>query len=166
MPIRDAQPDDLARIVEIYNASIPGRLATADTEPVSVAARQAWFREFNPQARPLWVADALPGGPIGGWLGLRSFYGRPAYRATVEVGVYIHPSVQRGGLARSLLAHAIASAPALGVRTMLGFIFAHNAPSLALFEAAGFVPWGRLPGVAELDGVERDLAILGRRVMA
>jgi L-amino acid N-acyltransferase YncA len=164
MPIRDAQPDDLARVVEIYNASIPGRLATADTEPVSVAARQAWFREFNPDTRPLWVVDAAPGGPIAGWLGLRSFYGRPAYRATVEVGVYVDPRLQRGGLARALLAHAIAAAPALGVRTMLGFIFAHNAPSLALFAAAGFAPWGRLPGVAELDGVERDLAILGRRV--
>jgi L-amino acid N-acyltransferase YncA len=164
MPIRDAQPDDLARIVEIYNASIPGRLATADTEPVSVAARQAWFREFNPEARPLWVVEATPGGPIEGWLGLRSFYGRPAYRATVEVGVYIDPQRQRAGHARALLAHAIAAAPALGVRTMLGFIFAHNTPSLALFGAAGFAPWGRLPGVAELDGVERDLAILGRRV--
>jgi L-amino acid N-acyltransferase YncA len=164
MPIRDAQPDDLTRIVEIYNSSIPGRLATADTEPVSVAARQAWFREFNPETRPLWVIETRPGGPIDGWLGLRSFYGRPAYRATVEVGVYIDPPAQRGGLARTLLAHAVAAAPALGVRTMLGFIFAHNAPSLALFAAAGFVPWGQLPAVAELDGIERDLAIVGRRV--
>jgi L-amino acid N-acyltransferase YncA len=164
MPIRHAQPDDLPWIVEIYNKAIPGRLATADTEPVSVAARQAWFRDFNPETRPLWVVDTDFGRPIGGWLGLRSFYGRPAYRATVEVGVYIHPAARRGGLARGLLAHAIAAAPALGVRTMLGFIFAHNTPSLELFAAAGFVPWGRLPGVAELDGIERDLAIVGRRV--
>jgi hypothetical protein len=28
----------------------------------------------------------------------------------------------------------------------------------------GFVTWGSLPRVAELDGVERDPAILGRRV--
>ena len=164
MPIRDAQPDDLARVVEIYNASIPGRLATADTEPVSVAGRQAWFRDFNPETRPLWVLGAAPGGPIAGWLGLRSFYGRPAYRATVEVGVYIDPPAQGRGLARTLLTHAIAAAPALGVRTMLGFIFAHNTPSLALFAQAGFDSWGGLPGVAELDGIERDLAIVGRRV--
>ncbi len=47
---------------------------------------------------------------------------------------------------------------------MLAFVFAHNAPSVALFERAGFATWGRLPRVAELDGVERDLAILGRRI--
>jgi phosphinothricin acetyltransferase len=43
-------------------------------------------------------------------------------------------------------------------------VFAHNAPSIALFERHGFVRWGLLPGVAELDGVERDLAILGLRL--
>ena len=164
MPIRHAQPDDLAAIVDIYNASIPGRLATADTEPVTIAARQAWFREFNPEARPLWVLEAATGGRIDGWLGLRSFYGRPAYRATVEVGVYVDPPARHRGVARALLAHAVAAAPGLGVRTLLGFIFAHNTPSLALFTQAGFAPWGRLPGVVELDGQERDLAILGRRV--
>ena len=47
---------------------------------------------------------------------------------------------------------------------MLAFVFCHNAASIALFERAAFAAWGRLPRVAELDGVERDLAILGRRL--
>lgn len=64
--VRDAVEADLPAIVDIYNASIPGRMATADAEPV-----------------------------------------------TVELG---------------------------------------------------FVPRGRLAGVAELDGVERDLVIVGRRL--
>jgi len=164
VPIRHAQAPDLAEIVGIYNAAIPGRLATADTEPVTVASREPWFREFSPDRRPLWVETEAPAGPIAGWLSLRSFYGRPAYHATVEVAVYVDPRRQRRGVARALLDHAIAAAPALSIRTLLGFIFAHNAPSLALFERAGFATWGRLPRVAELDGVERDLAILGRRV--
>jgi L-amino acid N-acyltransferase YncA len=164
VPIRHAQASDLAEIVEIYNAAIPGRLATADTEPVTVASREPWFREFSPDRRPLWVETEAPAGPIAGWLSLRSFYGRPAYHATVEVACYVDPRRQRRGVARGLLDHAIAAAPALSIRTLLGFIFAHNAPSLALFERAGFATWGRLPRVAELDGVERDLAILGRRV--
>jgi len=164
MPIRHAQAFDLAKIVEIYNAAIPGRLATADTEAVTVASRESWFREFSVDRRPLWVESAAPDGPVAGWLSLRSFYGRPAYHATVEVAVYVDPRRQRRGVARALLAHAIAAAPALSIRTLLGYIFAHNAPSLALFERAGFATWGRLPRVAELDGVERDLAILGRRV--
>jgi len=163
-PIRFAQPADLPAIVAIYNASIPGRMATADTKPVTVASREAWFAEFDPTRRPLWVLTDVATDAILGWLSLRSFYGRPAYAATVEAGVYTDPAVPRRGIGKSLLAHALASAPALGIRTVLAFVFAHNAPSIALFEAAGFTTWGRLPRVAELDGIERDLTILGRRI--
>ena len=46
----------------------------------------------------------------------------------------------------------------------MAFVFGHNAPSLRLFERAGFARWGHLPRVARLDGIERDLLILGRRV--
>jgi L-amino acid N-acyltransferase YncA len=161
--IRNAELADLARIVDIYNASIPGRLATADTEPVTVDQRQSWFREFDPARRPLWVAEGPEPGVLG-WLSLRSFYGRPAYAATVEVGVYVAPEAQGRGFATALLDHALDAAPNFGVRTILAFVFAHNAASIRLFERKGFARWGLLPRVAELDGVERDLAIFGRRV--
>lgn len=51
MRIRHACYADLPAIVAIYNASIPGRQATADTEPVTVAAREAWFHDHNPARR-------------------------------------------------------------------------------------------------------------------
>lgn len=161
--IRFAQRSDLPRIVEIYNAAIPGRMATADTDPVTVAMREPWFREFDPGHRPLW-AHTDGTGTVGGWLSLRSFYGRPAYAATVEVAVYTAPEWRRRGVARALLRHALDAAPALAIETVLAFVFAHNAPSLALFGEHGFESWGLLPRVARLDGVERDLAILGRRI--
>jgi phosphinothricin acetyltransferase len=163
-PIRFAQPADLPAIVAIYNAAIPGRMATADTAPVTAASREAWFAEFDPARRPLWVLTDMVSDTVLGWLSLRSFYGRPAYAATVEAGVYAHPAAQRRGIGKSLLHHALAASPSLGIRTVLAFVFAHNAPSVALFEGAGFAAWGLLPRVAELDGVERDLAILGRRI--
>jgi phosphinothricin acetyltransferase len=160
--IRDATGADLASVVAIYNAAIPGRMATADTEPVSVDSRRAWFAEHTPQSRPLWVAEV--DGAIVGWLSFQSFYGRPAYRATAEVSVYVSPTRRRTGIARGLLGHAIDRAPALGLTTLLGFVFGHNAPSLRLFEGFGFARWALLPQVAVLDGIERDLVIVGRRV--
>ncbi len=163
MPIRPAEADDLAAMVAIYNAAIPGRLATADTEPVTVESRRAWFDPCDTVTRPVWVAEDGEGG-VAGWLSLHPFYGRPAYRATVEISVYCAPGQQRRGVGRSLVAHALACAPALGVRTVLAFVFSHNLPSVRLFAGAGFESWGALPGVAELDGVERDLTILGRRL--
>ncbi len=163
MPIRIARRADLPAIVDIYNAAIPGRMATADTSPVTVEQREGWFAEFAPDRRPLWVEAADDASPPRAWLSLRSFYGRPAYHETVEVAVYTAPVSLRRGLARNLLRHAIQAAPSLGVRTLLAFVFGHNRPSLTLFAGEGFSTWGTLPEVAELDGIRRDLVILGRR---
>ena len=163
MTIRDAAHADLATIVAIYNAAIPGGLATADTSPVTPTNRRTWFDEHDPRRRPLWVAE--DGRAIVGWLSFQSFYGRPAYQATAEVSVYVAPGHQGKGIGRALLEKAVAAGPGLGLRTLLGFIFGHNAPSLGLFERLGFQRWGVLPRVAELDGVERDLVIVGRRIV-
>lgn len=162
LTIRDAAAADLPAIVAIYNAAIPGRMATADTEPVAVESRRAWFAEHRPDSRPLWVASR--DGAIVGWLSFQSFYGRPAYRATAEVSVYVAPGQRRAGVGRALLSRAIEAGPGLRLWTLLGFIFAHNAPSLGLFEGLGFQRWALLPRVAELDGAERDLVIVGRRI--
>jgi phosphinothricin acetyltransferase len=58
----------------------------------------------------------------------------------------------------------MAAAPSLGIANVLAFIFAHNQPSIALFEAQGFTRWGLLPQVCELDAAEKDVVILGRRL--
>ncbi len=162
MPIRHAAAADLPAVVAIYNAAIPGRMATADTDPVTVAQREDWFKAFDPQTRPLWVYEQ--DGEIVGWLGLRSFYGRPAYRRTVESAVYVSPDHQREGIARRLLSHALDEGPALGIANVLGFVFAHNMPSVTLYEAHGFGRWGWLPKVCEMDGKEYDVLILGKRL--
>ena|ERR1039458_3864535 len=162
MEVRDAEAADLPAIVDIYNATIASRMVTADTEPVSVESRRAWFEQHSPARRPLWAV--LEGGRVIGWLSYSSFYGRPAYDRTCEISIYLAPEYQRCGLGSDLLRRAIEHAPAIGVSTLLGFIFAHNTPSLRLVEKHGFARWGYLPRVAILDGVERDLAIVGRRV--
>lgn len=160
--IRDARESDLESIVRIYNAAIPSRLATADTEPVSVNSRRAWLREHDAVRHPLWVAQR--DGRVVGWLSISAFYGRPAYAATAELSVYVDPALQRGGVGSELLQAAVERAERLSLRTYLGFIFAHNERSLALFRKFGFEQWAHLPRVAVLDGIERDLLILGRRL--
>lgn len=168
---RDAVLDDLPAIVDIYNSTVASRMVTADLNPVPVESRQAWFDAHSPQHRPLWVVEAADDGDadagVGkmlGWLSFSDFYGRPAYAATVEVSIYLDAAARGRGLGRAFLERALAAAPGLGVKTVLGFVFGHNEPSLALFRAYGFEDWGRLPRVASLDGVERDLVIVGRRL--
>ncbi|HEY3600298.1 MAG TPA: GNAT family N-acetyltransferase [Paraburkholderia sp.] len=161
---RDATTDDLPAIVAIYNSTVPSRQVTADLEPVSIESRHAWFASHGPQRRPLWVVEE--GGRVVAWLSFSDFYGRPAYGRTAEVSLYLDESARGKGLGKALLAQSLKVAPGLGIDTVLGFVFGHNEASLRLFHGFGFTNWGVLPRVAVLDGVERDLVIVGRRVDA
>ena len=163
MKIRDAVETDLPAIVQIYNAAIPRRMATADLKPVSVESRLAWYREHSPNSLPIWVIESEQ--KIVGWLSFQLFYGRAAYQHTAEVSIYVAPDRQRCGIGQKLLQSAIVRSPKLGLKTLMGIIFAHNQSSLRLFEKFGFQQWGYLPQVAELDGVERDVIILGLRCL-
>ncbi len=160
--IRDAETNDMPSIIDIYNSTIPGRMVTADLEPVSVESRMRWFNEHSPAFRPLWVVET--NGEICAWVSFQSFYGRPAYNATAELSIYIHQDYRGKKLGKFLIQRAIEECPKIGVKTLLGFIFGHNEPSLKLFLSFGFEKWAHLPKVAELDGVERDLLILGKRL--
>jgi L-amino acid N-acyltransferase YncA len=62
------------------------------------------------------------------------------------------------------LRRAIDRAPALGLKSLVGLVWAHNEPSLKLLAKHGFERWAHLPRVALLYGIERDLVIVGRRV--
>jgi phosphinothricin acetyltransferase len=42
-----------------------------------------------------------------------------------------------------------------GIENLLAFIFAHNLPSLTLFEKFGFELWANLKNIAELDGKKK-----------
>jgi phosphinothricin acetyltransferase len=163
---RDATLADLPAIVAIYNSTVASREVTADTEPVTLESRLPWFHEHTPGRRPLWVACDGAGldAPVIGWMSYSNFYGRPAYAGTAELSIYIHEDWRGKGLGRYFLDQAIAHAPRVDVHTLLGFIFGHNEPSLQLFARFGFERWAHLPRVARLDGVERDLLILGKRV--
>jgi phosphinothricin acetyltransferase len=54
MQIRVAVEADLSAIIQIYNAAIPSRLATADLEPISVESRRTWFRSHGDRY-PVWA---------------------------------------------------------------------------------------------------------------
>lgn len=166
MRVRQATPEDLESIVTIYNSTIPKRVATADTVPVSVESRRAWLTERR-ENRPVWVAEpeeAVTPVEMAGWISLGEFHTRPAYQATAEVAVYISEDWRGEGVGKLLVREAVSLGPGLGIKTLVAGVFAHNGASLGLFEGLGFSRWAHLPGVAELDGVERDLVYLGLRL--
>jgi phosphinothricin acetyltransferase len=164
MIIRDALESDLPAIIDIYNATVPTRMVTAELKPTTVEARLPWFREHSTNQHPFWVAES--DGRVIGWLDFKKFLPRCAYRGSAEISVYVDEKLRRRGVARRLLEEAIGRAPSLGITAIIGLIFRHNEPSLKLFERLGFQRWGLLPGIARLDGVERDLIVVGRHCPA
>jgi L-amino acid N-acyltransferase YncA len=163
MKFRDALQTDLPVIVEIYNSTVAGRMVTADTEPVAVESKQQWFDEHSSDKYPLWIVENDNGITIG-WASFQKFYGRPAYSATAEISIYLDPAQRGKGYGKQILQYCIDTAPAYGMKTLLGFIFAHNEPSLQLFYKLGFEKWADLKNIANLDGIERSLNILGKRL--
>ena len=157
--IRDAVEADLRAIIDIYNATVPTRMVTAELEPTTVEARLPWFREHSPDEYPFWVAQSE--GRVIGWLDFKKFIPRCAYRGTAEISVYVHEKFRRHGVGQRLLGEALARAPSLGITALVGLILGHNEPSLKLFQRLGFERWGFLPAVAQLDGVKRDLVVVG-----
>jgi L-amino acid N-acyltransferase YncA len=157
-----AQQSDLEKIVETYNSTIASRLVTADLEPVTVESKQVWFETHSPNKRPLWLV--LVDGIYAGWMSFNSFYGRPAYDGTVEVSIYLEETARSKGLGKACLNKAFEACNKLNIKTLLGFIFDHNEPSLKLFEVMGFQKWAHLPRIANMIDAERGLIIMGKRL--
>lgn len=160
--MRHATIDDLPTIVAIYNSTVARRTSTADTEEVSVASKLGWFNSHNQETRPILVHEE--NGDVTAWVSFESFYGRPAYNHTAEISIYVDETCRGKGLGRRLLQEAISMTPVLGIKTLLGYIFSHNEPSLRLFRSFGFEEWGQLPGIAEMDGNEYGVTIVGKRI--
>ena len=91
--IRDATTADLPAIVEIYNAAITSRIATAQLEPVTVESRKNWLNDHSPDRHPFWVLETH--GRVIGWLTFKSFLPRCAYSGTAELSVYVHDDFRR-----------------------------------------------------------------------
>ncbi|MEO8855882.1 MAG: N-acetyltransferase family protein [Burkholderiaceae bacterium] len=164
---RDATEQDLPSVVEIYNFAVATRKCSCDIDPTTVEARRPSFLAHQADHRPFWVAedtDKTDRGVIG-YLGFFHFMNeRPGYFITADLAVYLHPDYQGKGLGTYLLGRAIANSPALGIETLTGTIFASNTASIALFRKMGFEQWGYMPRVARLEGVEKDLVLVGLRL--
>lgn len=162
MTIRLAKQEDLPTIVAIYNSTIDSRMVTADLTPVSVESRLSWFLNHNRETRPIFVK--IQNNQVIAWLSFQDFYGRLAYQYTAEISLYVDSNFRGQKIGSQMLEYGLNNCPELKIKTVLGFIFGHNQPSLNLFKKFGFETWGNFPKIAELDHIDRDLIILGKRI--
>jgi L-amino acid N-acyltransferase YncA len=161
--IRTATLNDLSEIVAIYNEAVRQRFATADLEPVTVEQRLPWFHEHDSEALPLYVAERE--GSVIGWCSLSAYRpGRAALRATAEISYYVRADSRGRGVGSSLVRYAIDDAPRVGKHVLFGILLERNTVSINLMKKFGFALWGRLPGVATIDGELVSHVYYGRKV--
>lgn len=156
--------DDLPQIVEIYNSTIASRQATADLSPVNVASRLAWFEQHQQANRPLYVLKNQHDNDVLAWACFSDYYPRDAYQITAEISLYVRHDKRGLGTGKDLLSYMLMKAPNLGIKNVIGVIFAHNHASLHLFGKFGFEEWGRLPEVCDMGNMVADVVILGKKI--
>ena len=163
MPIRLASANDLPAIVAIYNSTVAGRQVTADLQPVSVDDRLTWFDAHQKPHRPMRVLCDDQDRVLA-WATFSDYYARAAYDISAEISIYVDENQRGKRLGQTLLDDMLALAPTLGIRNVIAVIFAHNQPSVKMFEKNGFSLWGMLPNVCELDENEVSVVLLGKRL--
>ena len=151
MPIRSAEPRDLAAITRIYAHAVSQGTASFELEAPDEREMTRRYSELRDGGFPFIVADI--DGALAGYAYAGPYRARPAYRFTVEDSIYIDPTMQRRGIGRALLTRLLAEAEAGDFRQMIAVIGdSANTPSIALHAAAGF----RMVGTFETVGYKFD----------
>ena len=156
--IRDAQPEDVPGILDIYNDAVRNTLAIWNEAPVDLANRLAWFAARAEQGYPILVAvddsGVLGYASFGDW---RPFEG---FRHTVEHSVYVRSDQRGKGVGLALLEALIERARGGGKHVMVAAIESGNAASIRLHERLGFVVTGHMPQVGVKFGRWLDLTFM------
>ena len=163
MPIRPAQPRDLAVITAIYDDAVRHGTASFELDPPDQAEMARRYETLRAGGYPYLVAELE--GDIVGYAYAGPYRARPAYRWSVEDSVYVAPQAQRRGIGGALLARLVADAEAGGFRQMLAVIGdTANTGSVELHRAAGFRLVGTFENVGFKFGRWLDTVLMQREL--
>lgn len=131
--IRPADERDAAAIAAIYRPYV--EQSRISFEEVAPSADEMLARMQSP-LHPWLVIDQS--GELLGYAASSPYHRRPAYRWTVETGVYVPERAHGRGLGGALLSAMIDVLTRQGFVTAIGAIALPNAASVALHEKLGF----------------------------
>lgn len=159
--IRHAARSDAAALADIYNHYIENSTATFDEVTKTEVERSAWLDAHGP-GHPVLIAER--DGLVLGWGSLSQYRERPAWRFTAEVGVYVRAGATGAGVGPALLDRLLAEGAEAGHHVLVAQVVSDNAPSLKMFERAGFERVGHLSEVGRKFDRWIDVDILEMRL--
>jgi phosphinothricin acetyltransferase len=135
--VRDARPDDLPALTEIYNHYVRTSPVTFDIEPFTVGRRREWFAQFGASGRHRLVVADEDGRAIA-YACSHPFRPKQAFDTTVETTVYCAPDALGRGVGRLLYAALFDALRGQDLRLAVAAITLPHEASIRLHEDFGF----------------------------
>lgn len=149
--IGPASEDDLPGIVAILNYVAANSFASFDIQPISVADRRDWFKQFS-SVGPYRLLVARRDGMVAGYACSQRYRDHEAFRETVEVSVGLDVSCRGQGVGTLLYRALFDSLTDEPVRVVLAGIAMPNDASVALHRKFGFTEVGTFREYAVKNG--------------
>jgi putative acetyltransferase len=164
MQIRRAKPSDAASLVKHIQAIVAEPVRTAPLYPdevVDASTERDLIEQYANSPRAIMlVAD--DDGQLVGDLTLRAISPRRALEHVASLGMSVRASHRRRGIGRALLEEGIAWAKGVGITRLELYVFADNAPAIALYESLGFQHEGRRKHFVRFDDVYVDDLVMAK----
>jgi putative acetyltransferase len=164
LTVREATIADAATLVAHLRelAAEPGiNIPLAPDEVISVEHEKAVLTDFHESPRALMLV-AEEAGQLVGELSVRAVSSRRAVRHVATLGMSVKHSHRRKGVGKALLDAALEWAPTAGIKRIELYVYARNAPAIALYEACGFHVEGTRRGFIKEGDAYLDDVVMGR----
>jgi L-amino acid N-acyltransferase YncA len=142
--LRDARPEDLPDVREIYNHYVANSTVTFDEDAMTLKEWKDKFAYLRKLGMPFIVAESSTG-QILGYALVTPWKQKRAYRFTVENSIYLGAASTGKGLGPVLMQELIERSKAVGLKEMIAVIADKGAEaSIKMHENFGFVEIGRM----------------------
>ena len=155
--IREMQPDDAAKVIEIFEEGIAGGNATFDP---TAPTWEGWDQKYFNVCRFVLENENEE---IVGWAALQPISNRDCFKGVAEVSIYLTNSIQGKGLGSMLLKKLIVDSEEHEFWTLQAGIFPENEASISVHKKFGFREVGYREKIGQMNGVWRDIILLERR---
>lgn len=142
--IREARPEDLPHVREIYNHYVANSTVTFDEDAMTLREWKSKYAYLKKLGMPFIVAES-PSGQILGYALVQPWKQKRAYRFTVENSIYLGAASTGKGLGPVLMQELIDRSKAAGLKEIIAVIADKGAEaSIRMHENFGFTEIGRM----------------------